>query len=471
LFKKIIKNTVIYSFAPYVASFANLLVLPIITKDLTEVDYGISGTITAYTGALSALSVLGLSVILNNSYFHYKYHYKIIWRQIYGFLIIWNVIYSILLGIFLFVFIPDTAAENRFKIIVLNVLPIVLYGPANLLGTYFYMLKQNALPIAIRTAAFGILAICLNLLFISHFKLGYMGWFYTNFIVVILTNFSYWHVLNKQQEITPIFNFKRRTILKSLRISLPLLPHQYSYYLLSGSERLIMDQVKISTSKIGEFNIASMFSNYVANFANAGSSAISPVLLDFYSKRKYKQARNLLFLYQAGLLIVSFLVCLWLKEAFYLLINNNTLRETYDMGIILIMALSFTPLFVGYYSLLTYNEKTKTIWRITFIAGLICIILNLIFLPIFGIFSASIVIFIAFLYRGLAGYYLKSFRLMNNEKYYPAGWVFLISVITLFVYVIKDINITIKFILTIVLILAMIPMYFKRFKIKEKFFD
>jgi O-antigen/teichoic acid export membrane protein len=101
LFKKIITNTLIYSLAPYVASIANLLVLPIITKDLTEIDYGISGTITAYTSALSALSVLGLSVILNNSFFQNSHHYKWIWRQIYGFLVIWNVIYSLILGIFL----------------------------------------------------------------------------------------------------------------------------------------------------------------------------------------------------------------------------------------------------------------------------------------------------------------------------------------------------------------------------------
>lgn len=471
LFKKIIKNTVIYSIAPYVASFANLFVLPIITKDLTDVDYGISGTITAYTGALSALSALGLSVILNNSFFHYRNHYKFLWRQVYGFLILWNIVYSILLAGFLYLFMPESAAENTLIIILLNVSPIVLFGPVSFLGTYFYMLNQNALPIALRTAIFGVLAILLNLFFISYLKQGYMGWFYTSFIVGILTNFSYWYVINKKEKITPIFNFKKRTISKSLKISIPLLPHQYSYYLLSGSERLIMDQVKISTNKIGEFNIASMFSNYVANFANAGSNAIGPVLLDYYSKKKYYQARNLVFLYQAGLIIINFLICLWLKEVFGILINNDILKETYDIGIILIMALSFTPLFVGYYSILTYLEKTKNIWLITFTAGVICVLLNLIFLPKYGIYSASIIFFIAYLYRGVAGYCLKSFR-TNIEKvrYYPAFWGLITTLSTSIVYVLRDSNLIVKISISVMIMAALILAFINRQSIRTKYF-
>lgn len=471
MFKKIITNTFIYSVAPYVASIANLLVLPIITKDLTEVDYGISGTITAYTSALSALSVLGLSVIVVNSYFQNKNRYKWIWRQIYGFLIIWNIIYSIFIAGFLYIFMPHAAAEYKVMIISLNVLPIVFFGPTNFLGTFFYTLQQKAIPIGIRTAIFGILAVFLNLLFISYYKLGYMGWFYTNFIIGVLTNISYWYILNIKHNITPIYNFKQKTIYKYLKISIPLLPHQYSYYLLNGSERLIMDQVKISTNKIGEFNIASMFSNYVSNFAQAGSTAIGPIIMDFYTKKKFRQARNIIFIYQTLLLGIDFIICLWAKEAFYFLISNEILRNTYDLAIILIMAISFTPLFVGYYSLLTFHEKTKRIWRITFSAGIICIVLNLIFLPVYGILSAPIIIFISYMYRGLSGYYLKSFKIVNSINYFPMLWTFSIIIFTIIVYLLKDIELVYKAFITFSILILMIPLYMNKMLLKQIFID
>ena len=462
MFRKILKNTLIYSIAPYIPSFANLLILPLITKELTEVDYGISGTIIAYTSALSALSVLGLSVILNNSFFHNPNRYKYIWRQIYGFLILWNLVYSIILGVFLFIFMPEAAIENRMLIVLLNTLPIAFFGPTNFIGTTYYTLKQNALPIGIRTAIFGLLAVLLNLVFILKFKLGYMGWFYTNFIVGVLTNVSYWYVLNRKLDVTPIYRFKFKTIKNSLTISLPLLPHQYSYYLLSGSERLVMDQLKINTGKIGEFNIASTFSNYVANFAQAGSTAIGPVLMNLYKENKYKKARDVVFLYLTGLLVFNFIISLWIKEIFYLLINNETLRNTYDIAIILIMSVSFTPLFVGYFNLLTYNQKTKNIWRITFIAGLICIILNLIFLQYYGVIFSAIAIYISNIYRGLSGYYLKSFKSVSDFKYYPELWILLIIVSSIIVFYIKDIDVIMKVCLTIIaLVVSLLIVLFK----------
>jgi len=471
LFKKLIQNTIIYSIAPYVASFSNLLILPIITKDLTEIDYGISGTITAYTGALSALSALGLSVILSNSFFKSRVQYKYLWRQIYGFLTIWNILYSVILGVFLYIFIPDSASENRLTIILLSTLPNALLGPSNFLGTYYYTFRQEALPIGLRTMIFGVLSVFLNLLFISHYKLGYMGWFYTSFIISLLTNFSFWYVLIFKLNMMPIFNFKRKTIIKALRISLPLIPHQYSYYLLSGSERLIMDQCKIDTGKIGEFNIGSMFSNYVSNIAQAASTSIGPVIMIYFREQKFNQARNLLFLYQAILLIVNFIICLWAKEAFYILIQNDILKETYDLALILIMSITFSPLFSGYYLLITFNAETKSLWRITFVAGLLCVVLNLIFLPTYGIFSSALIFFFAYAYRGLAGYYLNSFRRINKVKFYPIIWTIIIKAFTIIVYLLRNASIASKAAITLLILALLIGLYIKRVDLKKAYLE
>ena len=86
MLKKLVVNSSIFGIAPYLPRILSVILLPILTKYLTEEDYGIIGTVTAYTAAFSAFSTLGLTQVLFNSYYHYPNQYKWLWRQLYGFL-------------------------------------------------------------------------------------------------------------------------------------------------------------------------------------------------------------------------------------------------------------------------------------------------------------------------------------------------------------------------------------------------
>lgn len=473
IIRKIITNTFVYGLAPYVASVANLLILPIITKNLTEVDYGISGTITAYTGALGALNTLGMSVILTNAFFKYPTRYKWIWRQVYGFLSIWNVIYAFIIASLLALIMPEVAIENKFLIIVLNTLPIVFFGPTSTLATLFYTLKKDAKQIGIRTAIFGVLAVTLNLYFISYLKLGYMGWFYTSFIVGILTNLSYWYSLNKTHRIYPIFNFKRNTIKKALKISIPIIPNHYSYYLLDGSERLIMDNLKVPVGDIGEYNMAASFSNYAGGLTNASSNAITPFLYEMLKDKKFRKTRNLLYTWGGVLLCLTFILCLWSRELFQFLIKNDTLRETYPLAIILIMAYNFRPIFIGPYQLMLFNEKTSTIWKFSLYASAISIGLNLLLIPIFGFKIAAVSLYIAFFYWGIALHFDKTYQSIKVENLHPLMWSMIVIISTIIVFFSRDLDLLIKINISmpILIILAVILVksnkYFGKDQIKE----
>lgn len=68
MLKKLLTNTLLFGLAPYIPKIVSVLLLPILTKYLTATDYGIAGTIDAYTQALTALSTLGFSSVLNVSF-------------------------------------------------------------------------------------------------------------------------------------------------------------------------------------------------------------------------------------------------------------------------------------------------------------------------------------------------------------------------------------------------------------------
>lgn len=448
MIKKLFSHTAIYGLAPQVPKIAQFFVLPIITQDLTELDFGIAGLLTAYTAAISVLSFLGLRVILVNSFYKSPIHFKWAWRQIYGFLTIWNFFYAFLLSVLIYIVIPEAASENKWLIIFINVGPLVIFGPVSTIGTTYYQLKQEPVQIGLRTAVFGILSVLLNLYFISHLKLGYMGWFWSTFISTILSNASYYFPINFKVKLFPIFNFKWRSIRKYLKVSLPTVPHYYSGYLLNSSDKMVMDVVGVNTNDIGKYSAAYTVGNMIQQIGTAAGLAVGPLMMQAYKKGNDLEARNLVFLLQIGFLSFTFLMSIWLKEIFSFLIRNDTLSQMYGLGIIIIMGYNYRPMYLGSNNKLFYLEKTNVIWKVTFIAGLINVILNLILIPILGFEIAAYTTFASLMFMGYIGYYLKVFKQINEVNYYPIRWLILTCVLSIIGYYTVELNLIYKILIT-----------------------
>lgn len=454
MFKKIISHTLLYGISPQIVIIANFLTLPLITKDLTEVDFGISGTVTAYVSALTVLSNLGLNIVLVNSFFKSPMQYKWRWRQIYGFLNVWNIFFALVLGIVLFFTIPKEAIENRLYIILLSILPFLAFGQTLTIGRNYFQLNQKPKPIAIRSLIFGLLATGLNVLFINYFKLGYMGWFLSTCISTILSSFSYWYPLYFKENIRPIYKFKWKYLKTNLIVSLPTIPHFYGSQLLNSSDRMVMDMVNVRTDDIGKFNVANTFSVIGDGLSTATSWAISPMLNTFYKNNEFEKAKYLIFVIQILFFSLTFLISIWLKEIFYILISNVELRKVYPLGIILFMAYNYRPMYFGANGFLFFYERTNRLWRLSFVAATINIGLNFILIPIYGFEIATITTFISFLYMGYAGFYFKDFKELNNVNYYPFVWFVLTILLSIAAYFIVELNVGIKVFISFLFLLV-----------------
>jgi O-antigen/teichoic acid export membrane protein len=384
MLKKLLSHSLIYGLSPQIGTVAGVFALPLITQYLTAFDYGVWGIITAYSGGLQALATLGLSVVLHNTFFKMPKQYKWMWRQIYGFLILWSIPYALLLCALLYWVVPSDVGGNKFLLIGLVILPIVLFGPTSILGTFYYQLNQKPLPIAVRNIVFGLLTVVLQIYTISHLRLGYMGWAWSGFVVNVLLNFSYWYIVNFKLGYTPIFNFKWKSIRQALKISLPTIPHYYAYYILESSDKVMMERLKVPIAQLGEYNLASRFGNYFSAFVNAANKAIGPMMLKTYQEKNDEATKNIVFMFQIILLYLSFSYSIWSKEVFSILIKNDALKTIYPLSIIMVMAYNYRPMYIGVSNKLFYVEKTNLLWQISFVAGVLNVLLNLICIPYFG---------------------------------------------------------------------------------------
>lgn len=447
MIKKLLKNSLIYGIAPNIPKVAALFILPLLTAHLTEEDYGIAGTIMAYTMALSALSTLGFNVILQNSYFKEHDNYKNLWRDIYGFLQLWMIVFSIIQSVILFFIIPEEAIVNRWWIILLTNFNGVILGPAGFIGPWYYQLEQKPIPIAIRSVIGGMLSLIINYITIVTFKMGYMGWYISSFLGSFLVNISYWWVLKYKLNLKPNYHFSRDLIWSKLKVSLPTIPHYYSVFLIQTSSRLVMDWFKVGLVPIGNYNIAQQITGYIETGISAVERAAGPPCIQGIQNNKENESKHYVYIFIVITFSICFLVSLWSKEIFHMLIRNHQLSQAYPYAAILIMALCYRPMYFAASNIYFYYEKTKKILLITFLAGIIAFIANLIFIPLYGLWAAVIINYISFFYQGYSAYTIFSFfKNKSKEKYPFVNIMFIQLSLTLIVWICLDANIIVKII-------------------------
>ena len=467
MLKKLFSHTLLYALGPQIPKLANIILLPIITQYLTTTDYGVYGTIMAYNGLLLGVKTLGFDVLFVNAFFKKSNRWQLYWKRYSGILFLWQQLYTLLYAFILYLIIPDEAIENKLLLTLLIIVPNYLFSIINALGGRYFQIAQKPQRIFFTTAITGISTIIINYYCIVILKTGYMGWYFSAAAGSFIMFCSYfWPVIGKLK-IYPILSLKKKFIKDALKIALPTVPHNYSSYLLNSSNRLVMDQLNTSITNIGKYNMAYIIANYFEIFGTAVGMAVGPYYTKLYSKENPEsenQVRTLTFFLQTCFILLSFTASLWAKEIFLVLISNQELSSVYYIAIIIIMGYSYRPMYWASINKLFYLEKTNKLWKVSFIGGALNISLNLIFIPIYGFEAAAVTTLISLLYIGFAGFFLKEYKENNSVNYYPLRWLLLIIISTVVVFLIRDISILYKLLVTLTLLIIFIIYLMKNIK-------
>ncbi len=440
MLKKLISHSFLYAIGPQVPKLVNILILPIITQFLTPLDYGIYGTLLAYTGLLQGVKNLGFDVLLVNSFFK-KIKWKDYWRRYLGGLYAYNVLFALIYVLFLMFFIPQEAQNNKWLLIFLIVIPAIFFDTTKMFGSRYFQLKQQPKYIAFVSVFVGVIAIFVNLYAIAYLKLGYLGWFISIAIGSLISFCCYAYPLYLKVKIRPYLSLNKNFWKKSLKVSLPTIPHNYSAYLLNSSDRIVMDRLKVPIDEIGVYNLAYIFGSYLDLFGNAVGMAVGPFYSKLYSKKNWEaelQVKSLTFFLQVSFLALCITIALWVKQIFQLLISNKELEVAYAISIFIIMGYVYRPMYWAAGTKLLFYEKTNKLWRISFVAGILNVLLNVIFIPIYGVTAAAITTFICLMYLGFAFYFLEDYKSLNNPKLKPLLWLTIIIISTIGIFLFRE---------------------------------
>lgn len=420
MLKELFKGSAIYGLAPFVPRILTVLLLPLLTKYLTSTDYGIIGTITSITFAVQALQDLGLRTLLPNYFYKCRTQYKVMWKEVYGFLSIWMILFALIQAILLYIFIPIEAENNKWMIILLSNFSTVFFGPTSMIGQMYYQLSIRPIPVAWRMVLSGVTTILVNFLCVVVFKWGYMGAYVGSFAGIFLANLTYWPVVNNKLGLSPIYNYKWRTIKQLLKISLPTVPHYYSGYLMNSSNVVAMNYYGKSQSEIGHLTMAQSFSSMFEAALNAINQVVGPMTYKFMRDNNSGEMRRIIYTYILMAYTLTFLYSLWSREIYHVLISNEEIAATYKYSIILVMALNYRPLYVHFCNYFFYHEHTVQLLGVTFMAGVVSCAFYFIMIPYIGIYAALCGFYLGCIYLGYSGYLYKFYhqKTIFNVKWY-----------------------------------------------------
>lgn len=456
LLKKITSDTLIYSVLPQLPKIVNILILPLTTPFLTVLDFAVYGTVLAFIGAFEILKSLGLDIVLLNSFYKTPSRYKIIWGKVEAIISIWSIVLTLLVGVVVYFILPEElTSRDRWTVVLCICVPAMLFAGLSKIGNLYYQFKENPKPIVIRSLVLGLLAIAINYYTIAILKLGYMGWFYSGLITGVLMPLSYIHPIWTREKLLPIYRISVWELKKMLKVSLPMLPHHYAHYFLNFSDRVLLNLLKVPTAQVGIYNLGYSISYNFKFLTTSVDKVIGPAFHKMLATKKdATNIQTIVFILSAGYLAIAFLGSLWMREVFQLLIRNPELSGAYTIAIVILFSFVARPLYNGSSSFLFFEEKTQRLWWVTFSSGILNVILNLIFIPYFGIWAAAINTFVCITASHVGVFFLKDLRQVNPFNFYVAQWLTAILILFGVAWWAKDVLILYKIIITAIALLG-----------------
>jgi O-antigen/teichoic acid export membrane protein len=466
--KQIFLNTIWFGIVPKLSILITVFIMPLITPYLTAADYGILGIVTSYSSIFFSFYTLGLNVHLTNSYYEYKNKFYLIWGRILFLLLISGIICTFFLSIILFYALQDIS-NGRLLIIIILVSSPLIFGCNSLLANHLYPLRYDPKKLVLPILLSNVIGILASFVLIRYFNLGYIGLLFNGALASILTFLFFLKPLWIKEKIVPIVEKKITRIKELLKISIPVIPHTLGFMLLASSDRIIMNIYNIPINQIGYYTNGYSMGDYITVVTAALITALSPKIQELYRSNNYLNLRKVYLLSQGFTMIAVFLFAMWMPDIYKLLIRNSDLQQSSSIASLICFSNIIFPLY-AFLSTVAFIEKktTKLLWLV-FVPGILNIMLNLIFIPIYGYKAAVYTTLISYWSLLIIPLFVKFYsdflkKIFNSKIVLLIIFILFVILITTSNYF-STFNFINKFLISITLSIVLSSLVYKKRKI------
>lgn len=215
--------------------------------------------------------------------------------------------------------------------------------------------------------------------------------------------------------------------MRALLLNIPLIPHYLSQTVLNSADRIMIKEM-IGSSESGIYSLANSLSQIMTLFNTSLLQTLNPWVFKKLKNNDIKGIATVSYICMAFIAFLNILLIAVAPEAVAVFAP-----KTYYEAIIVIPPIAMSVFFVFCYGVFAefefYYEKTSYIMAISVIGALINIILNYVFISIYGYIAAGYTTLLCYILYCI-GHYLSMLRICkgkNLENVFSAKILILIS--------------------------------------------
>jgi len=467
---EVFKGGGLYSIASLIQNMIYFFLIPVYTTYLSTADYGVIGLMTITAGIILNITKIPTATAFVRFYYSPEYESKrkpLLFNSI-VFALFQSGAYCSFVFLFSNSFAEMILDSSKYNIIIQIYSVIIFLQPLENIVQDLLKIKKKVKLFVTMLLTNVFITTILILVLLIYFDKGIMALVFGTLFTTIYTIVF----LSKELKNSMEFKFDWQLLKSLLKYGYPLVISALSFFLLRSVDQYLI-KYYFDISQVGIYSFGYSFGWLIAVFfALPLSSIIEPIIFEMEKNKEELIAfikKSSKYIFFAGTLIWLGL-SLFSKEVIELMAQKQEFWE----AIPLIPIIGFAYLFYGLIFILNKGielaKKTYIISFINILGLLLNIILNIIFLPKYGLYSAAINLVLALIFILLT----TSFY---SKKHYGISVdfasIFKISIIGIIFYLISLLFIKFNlvifiFIKIVLLVLFLLLVFVSLFSLEEK---
>lgn len=460
MIKELGKTFLIYGIASSISKFIGVFMVPIYTRVFSPADYGVIDLISIVISLASIVGMLQIESAISRYYYEIKNEVE---RIKYISTAFWTIlIFSIIILIIVYISagLISRLLFNSIKYNTVIYLAVFIIPVSNLFAFFSVIIRFQKKPLQyiVFVTIQLVLTVSVSIWLVVYEKIGIIGAFYGQMIGFSASALAMLIYLKKVVS----FTFDYDILKKLYKYSLPLVPAVGGSWINSYANRFVMLGY-LSITDIGLYTIALKIASIFKIGESAFRMAWGPLLWETIGNLRHRETlKEIAKLVTYIIFSIVIIAAFFSKDALYFLTTKEYYKAAPLIGILCFsLGLTIMVQTIG----LGPSIVKKTIYNtiIYFMSISVNVASLFVFVPAFGIIGVAFSLF-------LSSFSLYVLAWYNSERLYYIGFdklPFIVSFIITILFVgwstFFDINLVLKFILSLMIIFINIIYVMKKF--------
>ncbi|AEV29372.1 membrane protein involved in the export of O-antigen and teichoic acid [Sphaerochaeta pleomorpha str. Grapes] len=388
--KKVLKNSLIYTFNNILLKAFNFLLLPLYTVFLTTTDYGVINLLSSFSAVSTYIIAFSLYSAVIRFYADYKHDLEKV-RTFFG-TVICFVFLSGCVFFILALLLKNVLAKFLFQGV--DFYPSVLMALIALVFTSLYTIYQDILKgmqearkSAMVSISYFFLQVILNILFVAFFSWGANGVLLS--LVISSSLACIWMLFDLKRLHLIRFCLDKTILKETLSYSIPIIPHNLSTQIAQFVSKVFINGTS-SLASVGLFSLASRFGSLADLVQSSVNAAFQPWFYDQMNKKGFDR-KQIVDLSSVLVWFYSFLfLCVGLFcQELIVLMASSQYEESWKLVPLIVITFSLKTPYYFYINILFYYKKaSKYIFTATVTSSLVNVALSYFLIQKYGMYGS-----------------------------------------------------------------------------------